>query len=460
MFITGSDEHGQKIEDKAKEVGKEPFEFVSEIIETFKSLWVDLGIEYDVFLRTTDIKHKTYITKTFNEFLEKDFIYKGEYTGLYCKSDEAYFTSTQAPGKNCPECGKKLIELSESSYFLKISNFQEWIKNKLINSEILLSKKGVDELVNNFVNNLRDLSITRTTFKWGIRVKEDELHVIYVWLDALMNYISGLTYPESKFSIEEVWGKNSDVEILQLVGKEIIRFHCIYWPIILKMKGFREPRILAHGWLVSDKGTKFSKSQGEVVDPISLIREYGRDAVRFYLVNNIVTGEDGKFSKKLLEEVTNGILVNKFSNLVARTDSMTNKYFGGVVPNKEIDYTPSKELEEKLLSLRFSYFKKMDTYKFSDSTKILIKFMENINAFIDITQPWKKNGQELSTIINTIVNSIFNLALLLSPILVDSSNRVYNWLGVKKELFFNDLDTDCSGIRLKKIDFIFKRIIT
>ncbi len=458
MFLTGSDEHGQKIADKAKEAGKEPLPFVTEIIDGFKNLWDQLEIDYDIFIRTTDETHKNYVRDSFTELFNKEFIYKSEYTGLYCKSDEAYFTDTQSPNKICPECGKELELLSEESYFLKISEFKDWIKERLENSDIIKPAHRATELINNFVNELQDLSVTRTSFDWGIKITEDEKHVIYVWLDALQNYITGLLYPGSKFSIDEVWNENSDVELLQLVGKEITRFHCIYWPIILKMKGMREPKVLAHGWLVTDDGDKMSKSKGNVVDPIKLIELYGSDAVKFYLTNNIVTGEDGKFSQGLLEETINGLLVNKYSNLVARTDSMVKKYFDGIVPAKGEDLEATKELKEKLISLKDEYIKSMDEYKFSDSTKHLIKYVEEINGYIDITTPWKAEGQQLENILNTLVNEIYNITTLLSPLLTTSYKKVYNWISHSEDPAIINLDKDFAGTKLNEIEHLFQRI--
>lgn len=458
MFVTGSDEHGKKIQDKAKESNEDPLKFVTKIIEGFKKMWIDLGIENDVFVRTTDKIHTDYVSDSFFDFSKEGFIYKSKYTGMYCKSDEAYYTETQLINGKCPDCGGNVEKISEESYFLEITKFKDWIKDKLINSDILKPKHRVNELINNFINDLKDLSITRTSFDWGIKIKGDESHVIYVWLDALQNYLTALKYPNSKFTIDDVWKKDSDVEILQIVGKEITRFHCIYWPIILKMKNYREPRILAHGWIVSDTGEKMSKSKGNVVDPINLLKKYGRDAVRFYLINNIVTGEDGKFSEELLETTINGLLVNKFSNLVARTDAMVNKYFDGVVPTKEIDLPEFKEVKTSLEKIKQSYIKFMDSYEFSNSTKELVKYIEEINGLIDKTEPWKKEGKELSSIINILVKEIYNASTMLSPILIDSCKEVYKWLGDDRSPSFNNLDTDFKGKKLSKIDHLFSRI--
>ncbi|NQX83460.1 MAG: methionine--tRNA ligase [Mycoplasmataceae bacterium] len=458
MFLTGSDEHGQKILDRALESSMDPLSFVTNIITEFKNLWNKLDINYDIFIRTTDKLHKKYVAESFTNLLNQGFIYKSIYTDLYCKSDEAYFTKTQAPTQLCPDCGKDLEILSEESYFLKIKNFKKWIKDKLENSNILIPKYRIKELINNFVNDLQDLSISRVSFSWGIKINENKAHIIYVWMDALQNYISALSYPESKFTIDEVWNKNSDVELLQLVGKEITRFHCIYWPIILKMKGYREPRILAHGWLVTDSGEKMSKSKKNVIDPIKLIDIYGADALKFYLTNNIVTGEDGKFSQDLLEEMINGLLVNKYSNLVARTDSMIKKSFNGIVPENNISNKNIIKLKNRLDEIKNSYFIDMDNFNFSNSTKKLIKYIEEINGFIDITEPWKEKGDNLSAILNTIVNEIFNITTMLSPLLLNSYKKICFWLNYDEKPNFENLGKDFKGVKLNKIDYLFSRI--
>ncbi len=458
MFVTGSDEHGQKIQDKAKEKNQNPLKFVTNIINEFKNLWDKLGIDNDVFVRTTDKIHMDYVKKSFTELSEKGFIYKSKYEGMYCKIDESFYTETQLNDGKCPDCGKVVSKISEESYFLKISDFKEWIKEKLLNNNLLIPSYRVSELVNNFINELKDLSITRTSFDWGIKINEDNLHVIYVWLDALQNYITALLYPNSKFTIDEVWSKDSKVELLQLVGKEITRFHCIYWPIILKMKNYREPKVLAHGWLVTDSGEKMSKSKGNVIDPIKLIETYGRDALRFYLINNIVTGEDGKFSNELIEGMINGLLVNKYSNLVARTDAMVNKYFEGIVPSKKVDLKEYREMKIDLNKIKKQYITYMDNYEFSNSTKELVKYVEEINGFIDKTEPWKKEGGELETILNHLVNEIYNISTMISPILIDSYKKVYVWLGEKEIPSFKNLDKDFAETKLSKVEHLFSRI--
>ncbi|NOQ50503.1 MAG: methionine--tRNA ligase [Mycoplasmataceae bacterium] len=459
-FVTGSDEHGQKIEDKAKESGESPLVFVTKIINTFKDLWKDLGIDYDHFIRTTDKTHINYVKTNFSLLLDKGYIYKGYYEGWYCKSDEAFFTNSQLTKEHkCPECGNSVELLKEESYFLKITDFKKWIKQALKHDDILFPHHRVSELINNFITDLQDLSITRTTFKWGIPITEDKNHIVYVWLDALQNYLSTLTYKDAPWSVDDVWGVDSDVEILQIIGKEITRFHAIYWPIILKMLNYREPKILAHGWIVTDKGEKMSKSKGNVVDPSLLINKYGRDSLRFFLINNIITGEDGKFSENLLIENINGLLVNKFSNLISRTDSMVKKYFDGIVPNGGKLSTLELHLNKKTDLLLEKYYLAMDQFDFSKSTKILINYVEKLNHYVDQSEPWKKvDDPHLATILNFLIKEIFNISSLLGSILIDSYEEVCNWLSVTNKNHEDNLNTDFANVKLKPIEHLFKRI--
>ena len=457
-FVTGSDEHGQKIEDRANEAGKEPLEFVTEIIEGFKNLWVELGIEYDHFIRTTDETHKEFCKNKFTELLNNDFIYKGEYSGLYCKPDESFFTETQLVDGKCPECGREVTEIKEESYFLKISEFQNFIEEKLKKGNILFPESRVNELINNFVNDLQDLSITRTSFDWGIQINEDQKHILYVWLDALLNYVSTFEYGlKDGWTADSVWGKDSEVEILQLVGKEITRFHSIYWPIMLEMIGYREPKVLAHGWIVSDQGDKMSKSKGNVVDPIELIKKYGKDSLRFYLINNIETGKDGKFSEELLIENINGIIVNKFSNLVSRTSAMNKKYFDGIVPKASNQTEVENKLWKTINKLVDEYKEQVNKYEFSDSLKTAIRIVEELNGYIDITEPWKITVEEgLDTVINTLIKGIYVSTAVLSPALVESSKKISDWLQKDLKLDFENLDFD--GIEIGEIEHLFERI--
>ncbi|AHK22683.1 Methionine--tRNA ligase [Candidatus Hepatoplasma crinochetorum Av] len=450
FFLTGSDEHGQKIAEKALEENKKPKEYVDKIIENFKILWKKLNIEYDFFIRTTDNYHQKYIQNTFVNLLSKNYIYKDNYKGLYCKYDETFFTKNQVlEGNVCPECKRKLIYLEEESYFLKVSIFKKWIIDKLKNTNLLSPNYFTKELINNFLNDsFLDLSITRTSIDWGIKVPNDHKHVIYVWFDALLNYLSVFKTKESKYEIEDIWSKQSEWEIIQLIGKEITRFHAIYWPIILKMKNYRLPKIIAHGWLITDQGDKMSKSKNNSIDPIKLLKKYQSDEIRFYLLNNIKLGDDGKFSEKLLIKTINGILVNKYSNLVARTDNMIRKYNNGYIPKKIIETKSEKNLEREILKLENNYYKYMDNFSINDAIDQLIKYTDILNKYIEEKEPWKEKNQEyLNTILNFLINNIYKLSYLFSPFLPNSFKKVNMWLN----------DKDFSK-KINKLDFLFKRI--
>ena len=458
-FITGSDEHGQKIEDKAKEMNRDTYEYVSEIVDSFKGLWTKLNISNDLFIRTTDKKHEEYVSNAFTQLQELGFIYKGEYEGNYCKSCEEFWTDTQiGEDKTCPSCGKKTEVLAESSYFLKVSEFQDWIEDQLKNHGILEPQFKAKELINNFIKDgLQDLSITRTSFSWGIPVPGDEKHVIYVWLDALLNYVSALTYDESPFTIDDIWAKDSEAQIVQLAGKEITRFHSIYWPIMLNMLGYRTPKVYAHGWLLKD-GEKMSKSKGNVVDPIELIDEFGSDAVRFYLAAGVSFGDDGNVSSELVKEMTNGILVNKYSNLISRTQAMLEQKRELTVPSVKNRTNESTELLETLDQYKVEYDKLFNSVKLTDVTKVIVKALDKVNGYIDITEPWKKDGEELDLILNDLVHSVIKVTLMIHPFIPTFTEEVFEAILDKKEASFKDWNIDLSNKKISKVENLFMRI--
>lgn len=458
-FSTGSDEHGQKIADLAALAKKSPLVYVTEIVESFKELWAKLGIEYTHFVRTTDQEHQLFVQTICDKLFAKKDIYKGFYKDWYCKNDEAYFTSTQLTANHqCPLCNREVVEIEEESYFLKTSKFQEWIKDALTEDNILLPKVRQNELLKNFLTELKDLSISRISLEWGIPLPFDNKHTLYVWVDALLNYLSTFTYSKANWTVEEVWKTNSKVEICQFVGKEITRFHAIYWPIILKMLNYRKPFVFAHGWIIGADGDKMSKSKGNAFDPIYLIDKYSADALRFYLINNIPNGEDGRFSEKLLIENINGLLVNKLANLVSRTNGMLAKYFNSVVPKGNENDKQRKKTKKLLTAILVDYHLAMKELNFSASTKLLLNYIDQINLYIEQTIPWKQSGLELATILNFLITEIANLAICFSPILTQTSEKLFNWLGIKKVVSYSDLDRNFTGQKLANLDHLFERI--
>ncbi|CRX37117.1 / metG / Methionine--tRNA ligase /:628760 Forward [Candidatus Hepatoplasma crinochetorum] len=450
FFLTGSDEHGQKIADIAKKNNEQPKEYVDKIIKNFKNLWKELNIKYDYFIRTTDLYHEKYVQETFQEFLDKKYIYKDKYEGLYCKYDETFFTKKQAINGNiCPECKRKLINLEEESYFLKVTLFKNWIRDKLEKENLLIPPHFKKELINNFLNDsFSNLSITRNSLKWGISPLNDKNYVIYVWFDALLNYLSAFKNPDNKYKIEDIWSKESKWEIFQIIGKEIIRFHAIYWPIILKMKNYRTPTIFSHGWIITDQGEKMSKSKNNAINPLDLIKKYGSDAIRFYLVKNIILGEDGKFSENLLIKTINGILVNKYSNLVARTDKMINKYNQGFILEKIIKTSSEIKLEKEIQEIKNNYYKFMDKFLLNQAIEEIIKYIEILNKYIENKEPWKeKKAEYLQVILHFLAENIFDISYLLSPFIPESFKKVEIWLN-KKDF----------TKKINKINFLFKKI--
>ncbi|MCR8613099.1 MAG: methionine--tRNA ligase [Mycoplasma sp.] len=427
-FVTGSDEHGQKIEKKAKELNMEPKLYVDKAIENFYELWEKLEINYDHFVRTTDDYHIETVQNAFDILKENGLIYKGNYEGLYSVSDEEFFTTTQAEKDEegnyySPVSGHKLEVVNEETYFLKTSSLADWLKdyaNK--NKNFILPEKVLKELNANFLNDLEDLSVTRTTFTWGVPVRGDEKHVIYVWFDALLNYISSLGILNDKDDLP-FWDENT--EIVHLVGKEITRFHCIYWPMILKGLGVRQPNtIFGHGWIVTNTG-KMSKSKGNVINPIELLKEYPAEVIKYFLTTQIRIGHDGTFSKELLETTYNAELVNTYGNLVSRTISMILQNFEKMPEYKNSNLEIDNELEKKLISKWESFITYMDNYKVDKGIKIAISLAKELNNYIDLTKPWtlKENKDRLAQVLHILLNGIYICSSILSVVMPKKMNN-------------------------------------
>lgn len=457
-FITGSDEHGQKIQEKANEAGKPPLDYVTNKIQGFFKLWDALGIENDLFIRTTDSKHEKFVQEKFNILKSKGHIYKGEYEGNYCIPCEEMWTEGQVlkPNSLCPNCKRTTEKQKEESYFLNLKPFQKFIKNSLLNKGILVPEYKAKELINNFIEGgLQDLSISRTSFTWGIPIPGDEKHVMYVWLDALLNYISAFEFDEAPFLADDIW--RGDGEVIQLVGKEITRFHSIYWPIMLEMLDYKQPKVYSHGWLLDEGGEKMSKSKGNVVDPFEFIEIYGKDALRWYLANGVSFGEDGRISHELVKNNVNGVLVNKYSNLISRTMKMLESYRESIVP-KNHSSEESNKLNNIILELKEKFIVQTKKIDLTNATKTIIKMLDEINGYIDVTEPWKSKGEKLDTTLNDLIHSILKVSILMAPLIVEGTKKVFQSLLGRDISTYKDFDTNLEGRELKAIENLFMRI--
>lgn len=462
FFLTGSDEHGQKIEKKAQEANLSPIEFLNPMIDHFKELWTKLGINYDKFIRTTDDYHEQTVQKIFTKLLDSGHIYQGNYEGLYCVSCEEFLTADQIDENGMCKISNTLPELvKENTYFLKTSAFEQFVQ-ELMGTDFLLPAYRRNEMLKNFIEpGLKDLSVTRISFKWGIPINEDPKHVIYVWLDALSNYITGLGYLQNDDSLfKKFWAE--DTEIVQLAGKEIIRFHAIYWPIILKALNLRMPNhLLGHGWILH-KDTKMSKSLGNMIDPLVLIDQFGADGLRFYLANELPMDKDGSFTMELFKESFNSHLANNIGNLISRVNNMITKYCDGMV--KDIQNVDQWLIDLANQSIK-QYIKCMDQYQISDAIKAVLELSANANKYIEDQMPWNldKEGdvEQLEVVMSTLQRVIAIVSFLLKPILVMTSDDMLEQCGLSGEpLNFENIQT-FKGIFPQKLGtkkILFQRI--
>ncbi|MDE5539108.1 MAG: methionine--tRNA ligase, partial [Bacilli bacterium] len=409
FFQTGTDEHGEKIEKKAKEKGVTPKEYVDVIIENAKDLWQSLNISYDYFIRTTDKYHEEAIQKIFKKLYNQGDIYKGSYEGLYCIPCESFWTESQLIDGKCPDCGREVKMVSEEAYFFKLSKYQDkLVKYYDEHPDFILPLSRKNEMLNNFINpGLEDLCVSRTSFKWGIPVDFDPNHVVYVWVDALSNYITSLGYPNEKSELfQKFWPAD-----LHIVGKEIVRFHTIIWPCLLMALDLPLPKqVFGHGWLKLDGG-KISKSLGNYKDPREYINAYGVDAVRYYALREVPFGSDGNFSEEALISRTNSDLANTLGNLVNRTISMYHKYFEGIVKNPKIEEELDKDLINSVLSLKALVENKMNELKVNEAIEEIMEVLRKCNKYIDDTTPWSLAKDEtkkdrLATILYNLLESI------------------------------------------------------
>ena len=462
FFLTGTDEHGQKIENKAKEKGVTPKEYVDEIVENAKDLWKSLGISYDKFIRTTDEYHEKAVQKIFDKLYEQGDIYLDKYKGLYCTPCESFWTETQLVDGKCPDCGREVSLVEEESYFFRLSKYQKRIEELYKNNpEFIKPESRKNEMINNFLKpGLEDLCVSRTTFSWGIPVSFNPKHVIYVWIDALTNYITALGYLSDDDSLfKKYWPAD-----LHLVGKEIVRFHAIIWPALLMALDLPLPKqVFGHGWLKIDGG-KISKSLGNYKDPREYIDKYGVDAVRYYALREVSFGSDGNFSEEALIARTNADLANTLGNLLNRTIAMTNKYFDGVISNSKVNEEIDTELINKASNLKSVVDKNMEKLYISDALEEIFNFLRECNKYIDDTTPWvlAKEGklERLQTVLYNLLESIRISSVLLTPFMPTTTEKIFKQLNTNLNTYdtLNEFGALENNHKLGQIEVLFKRI--
>ena len=434
LFLTGTDEHGQKIEDKAKAAGKTPKEFLDNIVEGpqgILDLWKLMNISNDRFIRTTDDYHCASIQKIFRKMYEKGDIYKGTYKGKYCKPCESFWTESQLVDGKCPDCGREVMDAEEEAYFFRLSKYADRVRHLLEDTDFLQPRSRVNEMVNNFIKpGLEDLCVSRTSFSWGIPVDFDPGHVVYVWVDALFNYTTALGFMNDRYhDYDKYWPAD-----VHFVGKEIVRFHSIIWPAMLMSMEMPLPKhVYGHGWLVMDGG-KMSKSKGNVVDPYVLAEKFGVDALRFFLLRTFPFGSDGNFSNELLIQTINMDLANDLGNLVSRTTAMAEKYFGGTLPAERESSDADDDLKQMASTLRDRYETEMEHFQFQNALEQVFKTIQRANKYIDENAPWTlakdpANRARLATVMYNLLETIRICAVLLTPFIPDSAEKIFDQIG-------------------------------
>ena len=464
MFLTGTDEHGLKIEQKAAEKGVTPKEYVDEIAEIFKGLWRFMNISYDRYIRTTDDYHVESVQKIFKELYDRGYIYKGEYKGKYCTPCESFWTESQLLDGKCPECGREVVEAKEEAYFLKMSPFADRIEKLLTETDYLQPKTRATELVNNFIKpGLEDLCVSRTSFSWGIPVTFDEKHVVYVWIDALSNYITALGYLNGRYDdYDKYWPAD-----VHMVAKDIMRFHAIIWPAMLMALDLPLPKHLAvHGWITFN-GQKMSKSLGNVVDPFVLGERYGADAIRYHIMREMALGADSSFSNEIMINRINSDLANGLGNLVSRTVAMVEKYFGGTLPVERESGEFDDDLIAEATALRAKVDGFIDKTQLQNALAEIFKVVSRANKYIDETAPWILAKDEakrvrLATVLYNLLDTIRIAATLLSAFMPTTMPKALEQIGACEKCASYD-NADKFGVlpadvTVKKGEALFPRI--